>query len=1057
MATIKENRKETRKGLDKATRLLIRSFPGAIYLHDVVNDRNLYSSDKVALYIGYGPEEILQLAGGVRARIHPDDLPLVEQMNARIPDLKEDDTVEATYRFRHKKGHWVWIKSEEYVYQRNAEGAPLTVVGVAYDVTRIKESESQMERLADYNAFLVETSRLITEGTGDIHRTLQTLARSLAEQFKVVCNIFFLDPDGMTIRPGAVYYHDPEVVSILNDLFARYTVTLGEGMVGRTIQDGTEFVLHEVDEDTRTRTIAIDPRLEPTGLAYLPVKGYSQTIGVISLTRLVELRPLSEKDWENIAQVVRNVSLFVEHSLLTNERRLELEKLEKAEGHLKELNRFNSFQLEVSHLLSNVSSEMTAVLQQLAENITTHFEIACNIHLIDPATGIFNPLAVSHPNKRIGKKIFRFFKEKQFSSSVGMIGKVVRTGKEFLLQEVGSKDMKWFDTDDPDLIPGSLLFLPIKGRSGVLGVLDVTRTAPDMLIQKREALQLHEIAKSISLFIDNHITFEQKQDELAKRQAVEEKLEDQKRWVEFKLEISALLANVELGLKRTLQELVSRVAGHFNVVCDIQIVDSDKGYVELIAFHHHDPKVRKALEKRIRKMRTKIGEGMVGKVVSTGKELYMKKLPDDLCKKSERSNVDPLIIPSSLAYIPLKSRNNVIGTLNVSRLSHTPPLRKLEMEQIRDLANHVSLFVEHALLRDSQRREVEDRRRAESKLERLATILKKSEQDTLNVLNAIPVYIARLSKDLRFTFVNDAFLKAGIPPRSIEGKLLSEFMGETHMKNLDPYFSRTLSGETVTYDYDGTMPDDIHRYFNVAMEPDFSQDGTVIGFYVSASDISAERSRERGVMSAILKGQEQERKRLGAELHDGIGQVLSSIFLDVSRIQDETNVKKATETSDELKKLGTKVQTAIREVRNISHDLMPDVLESFGLKQAIRQVCSDLHEKTDIDVSFVHVDVEERYGPTLEVNLYRMIQEFLNNIQKHATSAKVFVNLMDHGETISLTVEDEGVGFDPQADHHGIGLKNVRTRVRSLGGEMDVSSAADNGTLINIEVPKKQV
>ncbi len=227
------------------------------------------------------------------------------------------------------------------------------------------------------------------------------------------------------------------------------------------------------------------------------------------------------------------------------------------------------------------------------------------------------------------------------------------------------------------------------------------------------------------------------------------------------------------------------------------------------------------------------------------------------------------------------------------------------------------------------------------------------------------------------------------------------------------------------------------------------------GFYVSASDVTAERNRERELMGAIIKGQEQERKRLGAELHDGIGQVLSAISLDVSQIQDETTAK-SPEMSDELKKLGSKVQTAIREVRNISHDLMPEVLESFGLREAVRQVCDNLQERTGMEVTLNHADLESRYDTAIEVNIFRMCQELLNNIQKHASSAKVFVSLMDHGETISLTVEDEGVGFDPQAEHPGIGLKNVRSRVSSLGGTLDMESAADSGTLINVEIPKLQ-
>ena len=148
------------------------------------------------------------------------------------------------------------------------------------------------------------------------------------------------------------------------------------------------------------------------------------------------------------------------------------------------------------------------------------------------------------------------------------------------------------------------------------------------------------------------------------------------------------------------------------------------------------------------------------------------------------------------------------------------------------------------------------------------------------------------------------------------------------------------------------------------------------------------------------------------------------------------------------------MQSTVKEVRNISHDLMPDVLEGFGLKEALNQTCSNLQDRTGISVSYNHIDVEPRYDPAIEVNLYRITQELLNNIQKHAESKRVYVSLMDHGDTLSLTVEDDGVGFDTESKMNGIGLRNVHSRVNMIKGVIDVESANNSGTLINIEVPK---
>ena len=209
-------------------------------------------------------------------------------------------------------------------------------------------------------------------------------------------------------------------------------------------------------------------------------------------------------------------------------------------------------------------------------------------------------------------------------------------------------------------------------------------------------------------------------------------------------------------------------------------------------------------------------------------------------------------------------------------------------------------------------------------------------------------------------------------------------------------------------------------------------------------------------MDAMFKGQEQERKRPEAELHDGIGQILSAMSLEVSQLREYTESAERERVVEELNGLNSKLHVAINEVRNISHDLMPEVLESFGLQEAIKQTCNSMHQRSGIDVKFDHVDVQERYDQALEMNLYRITQELLNNIQKHASSKNVFVSLIDHGSTLNLTVEDDGIGFDLDKEYSGIGLKNITSRVSMMKEIIEVESAVGSGTLINIEIPKEQ-
>ena len=135
---------------------------------------------------------------------------------------------------------------------------------------------------------------------------------------------------------------------------------------------------------------------------------------------------------------------------------------------------------------------------------------------------------------------------------------------------------------------------------------------------------------------------------------------------------------------------------------------------------------------------------------------------------------------------------------------------------------------------------------------------------------------------------------------------------------------------------------------------------------------------------------------------------------------------------------------------------MPEVLESLGMKAAFAQLCSGLKDRSGIKVEFDAVDLDPTYDPLIEVNLYRIAQELLTNAQKHSKCKNLFVSLIDHGDSLNLTVEDDGSGFDPELDANGIGLKNVRSRLKVISGQIDIESAVSSGTLINIEIQKTE-
>jgi len=146
------------------------------------------------------------------------------------------------------------------------------------------------------------------------------------------------------------------------------------------------------------------------------------------------------------------------------------------------------------------------------------------------------------------------------------------------------------------------------------------------------------------------------------------------------------------------------------------------------------------------------------------------------------------------------------------------------------------------------------------------------------------------------------------------------------------------------------------------------------------------------------------------------------------------------------------LDSSIGEMRRVAHNMMPEALVRLGLPQAVQDYCDGVNESNQLTVKCQIHGLEERLDPTTEIVVYRIIQELLNNIVKHANASEALVQLMRQDDRLSITVEDNGKGFDPSTvSTRGAGLSNVRSRVDYLKGEMDLRSEPGKGCSIHIE------
>ncbi len=201
---------------------------------------------------------------------------------------------------------------------------------------------------------------------------------------------------------------------------------------------------------------------------------------------------------------------------------------------------------------------------------------------------------------------------------------------------------------------------------------------------------------------------------------------------------------------------------------------------------------------------------------------------------------------------------------------------------------------------------------------------------------------------------------------------------------------------------------------------------------------------------AVIEAEEKERIRIAKDLHDGIGQLLSTARVNIAALQgdvakeDEILLKNSLDVLDE----------SIKEVRNISHNMMPVALIEFGLIKAVEVLVARINEANALIIDFQHQGVKEsRIEQSTEISLYRIIQEVINNMLKHSEAAKIIIELKKTGNIILLKIQDDGKGFnlDDIDKSKGIGWKNIYSRISMINGNMDIKSNPNIGTIINID------
>lgn len=229
-------------------------------------------------------------------------------------------------------------------------------------------------------------------------------------------------------------------------------------------------------------------------------------------------------------------------------------------------------------------------------------------------------------------------------------------------------------------------------------------------------------------------------------------------------------------------------------------------------------------------------------------------------------------------------------------------------------------------------------------------------------------------------------------------------------------------------------------------------------FTVIVRDISDRLRSERqlhSLTSRLMTAQEEERRRIARELHDDINQRLALLAIDMGNMEAVPGVM-TDQAKQTVQSLAQRLATISDDVRRMAYQFHPSILDDLGLSAALSHMVNEWSASTGIKTVIVQQEIADPLPRTIASCLYRIAQESLANVMKHAKATRVELELTCDGHEITLSIRDRGIGFDleaVQAQHLGLGLVNMRERVRSVRGRLDIQSEPGRGTHITVQIP----
>lgn len=438
----------------------------------------------------------------------------------------------------------------------------------------------------------------------------------------------------------------------------------------------------------------------------------------------------------------------------------------------------------------------------------------------------------------------------------------------------------------------------------------------------------------------------------------------------------------------------------------------------------------------------RVGEGFNGRVAETGEIMIVGHASEDT--RSALGVIEGMGIDSQV-IVPMKSKGRVIGTICVGMCSPSRFLPE-EIDLLSTIAGQMASALENAYLYDGARR--------------VADKLYKSERDYRSLFENAHDAIWFHNFDGIMLAANRATQQlTGYDVESLTGMNVSRFLSESELRLARKVRQKLLAGEGIEQPYQQKLIRKDGTIATVMLTSSLiTFDGRPVGFQHIARDITEEMKMQdnlRFYLQQITQAQEEERKRIARELHDDTAQSLFAILRQIDNfMRSDTTLDKQQQSF--LQDMRQRIGDALQDVKRFSQDLRPSIIDDLGLLPAVQWLVKQIQDEHGVKSKLTVLGEERRFTQEVELILFRIIQEALSNVCRHAHASKAEAIIEFAESSVRIVVSDNGKGFkipdnfgDPSQGGK-LGLLGMQERISLLNGSIDIKSEPRKGTIVTV-------